>query len=120
MSELLELARAQSRRAVVDDRLVEMLDGLDIPAARQGDLAPLAYHRPPSASISQNEPRYVRGERVRHRRFGPGRIIGLTGRGKDLKVTVVFEDEDHGTKQLVGAYAGLEQADDGPPFTPVS
>ena len=58
---------------------------------------------------SQDAPRYVKGERVRHRRFGTGTIQGLTGTGRDLKVSVVFDDADVGVKQLLVAYAGLER-----------
>ena len=52
---------------------------------------------------------YVKGERVRHRRFGSGTIQGLIGTGRDLKVSVAFDDEEVGTKQLLVAYAGLER-----------
>jgi DNA helicase-2/ATP-dependent DNA helicase PcrA len=58
---------------------------------------------------SQDSPRYVKGERVRHRRFGGGTIMGLSGTGRDLKVTVAFDDAAVGTKQLLVAYAGLER-----------
>jgi DNA helicase II / ATP-dependent DNA helicase PcrA len=58
---------------------------------------------------SQDSPRYVKGERVRHRRFGSGTIQGLTGTGRDLKVSVAFDDEEIGVKQLLVAYAGLER-----------
>jgi DNA helicase-2/ATP-dependent DNA helicase PcrA len=58
---------------------------------------------------SQDTPRYVKGERVRHRRFGSGTIRGLTGTGRDLKVSVAFDDEEVGVKQLLVAYAGLER-----------
>jgi DNA helicase-2/ATP-dependent DNA helicase PcrA len=58
---------------------------------------------------SQDSPRYVKGERVRHRRFGSGTIQGLMGTGKNLKVSVKFDDEEHGVKQLLAAYAGLER-----------
>jgi hypothetical protein len=51
----------------------------------------------------------VKGERVRHRRFGGGTIQGLTGTGRELKVTVLFDEEEHGLKQLIVAYAGLER-----------
>jgi hypothetical protein len=46
---------------------------------------------------------------VRHRRFGSGTIRGLTGVGRDLKVSVAFDDEEVGEKQLLVAYAGLER-----------
>ena len=58
---------------------------------------------------NQDAPRFVKGERVRHRRFGSGAILGLTGAGKDLKVAVAFDDPEIGTKQLLVAYAGLER-----------
>lgn len=58
---------------------------------------------------SQLTPRYVKGERVRHRRFGSGTIQGLSGVGRDLKVSVAFDDEEVGIKQLLVAYAGLER-----------
>jgi len=58
---------------------------------------------------SLDRPRYVKGERVRHRRFGTGAIQGLSGTGKDLKVSVLFDDREHGLKQLLVAYAGLER-----------
>jgi DNA helicase-2/ATP-dependent DNA helicase PcrA len=58
---------------------------------------------------SQDAPRYIKGERVRHRTFGAGAIRGLSGTGRDLKVVVEFDDEEIGTKHLLVAYAGLER-----------
>jgi len=69
--------------------------------------APAASAAPEEAS--QDTPRYVKGERVRHRRFGSGTIRGLTGGGRDLKVEVAFDDAEVGIKQLLVAYAGLER-----------
>jgi DNA helicase-2/ATP-dependent DNA helicase PcrA len=63
----------------------------------------------PVGEESQLAPRYVKGERVRHRRFGSGTIRGLTGGGRDLKVEVAFDDADIGIKQLLVTYAGLER-----------
>jgi len=64
---------------------------------------------PPVEEQSQDAPRYVKGERVTHRRFGSGAIQGLTGAGRDLKVSVLFDDEEVGLKQLLVAFAGLER-----------
>jgi DNA helicase-2/ATP-dependent DNA helicase PcrA len=61
------------------------------------------------AEMSQDLPRFVKGERVKHSRFGTGTIAELTGVGKDTKVTVDFDDESVGRKRLVVAYAGLER-----------
>jgi DNA helicase-2/ATP-dependent DNA helicase PcrA len=58
---------------------------------------------------NQDAPRLIKGERVRHRRFGSGTVQGLTGAGKDLKVTVLFDDAAVGLKQLLVGVAGLER-----------
>jgi len=58
---------------------------------------------------SQDAPRYATGERVRHRKFGGGVVRAVSGSGRDLKVTVEFDDQEIGTKQLLVAYAGLER-----------
>jgi len=78
---------------------------------RGGSMAsrPAAPPPPSAADESQDAPRFVKGERVRHRRFGSGTIQGLTGTGRDLKVSVAFDDEEVGVKQLLVAYAGLER-----------
>ena len=59
--------------------------------------------------VSQDAPRYVQGERVRHRKFGGGVVRAVSGEGRDLRVSVDFDDPDIGTKQLLVAYAGLER-----------
>ncbi|MGH7508564.1 MAG: ATP-dependent helicase [Gemmatimonadales bacterium] len=64
---------------------------------------------PSGTADNQDSPRFVKGERVRHRRFGSGTIQGLLGTGRDLKVSVAFDDEEFGVKQLLVAYAGLER-----------
>ena len=58
---------------------------------------------------SQDAPRFIKGERVKHPRFGSGTIAELSGTGRDTKVTVDFDDESVGRKRLVVAYAGLER-----------
>ena len=58
---------------------------------------------------SQDAPRYVTGERVRHRKFGSGVVRAVAGSGRELKVTVEFDDHEIGTKQLLVAYAALER-----------
>jgi DNA helicase-2/ATP-dependent DNA helicase PcrA len=58
---------------------------------------------------SQDAPHYTAGERVRHRKFGSGVVRTVSGTGRDLKVTVAFDDQEIGTKQLLVAYAGLER-----------
>ncbi|HEX6051344.1 MAG TPA: UvrD-helicase domain-containing protein [Gemmatimonadaceae bacterium] len=58
---------------------------------------------------SQDAPRFVKGERVRHGRFGTGTIAELSGTGRETKVTIDFDDETIGRKRLVVAYAGLER-----------
>jgi DNA helicase II / ATP-dependent DNA helicase PcrA len=63
-------------------------------------------------SASQLAPRFIKGARVRHQRFGSGTIAEFDGVGRDTKVTVDFDDETIGRKRLVVAYAGLERETD--------
>ena len=58
---------------------------------------------------SQDAPRFVKGERVKHARFGSGTVTELSGVARDMKVTVAFDDETIGRKRLVVQYAGLER-----------
>ncbi len=65
------------------------------------------------ADESQDTPRYVKGERVRHRKFGGGVVRDVSGVGRQFRVTVEFDDAGVGTKQLLVAYAALERDWDG-------
>jgi DNA helicase-2/ATP-dependent DNA helicase PcrA len=58
------------------------------------------------------QPAYMRGERVSHKTFGSGTIQETSGSGRDMKVTVDFDDETVGRKRLVAAFAGLERGFD--------
>ena len=80
--------------------------GLPLPRDREAEFTPRATE---AGAENQDAPRFVKGERVRHRRFGSGAILGLSGVGKDLKVSVAFDDPEIGTKQLLVAFAGLER-----------
>jgi DNA helicase II / ATP-dependent DNA helicase PcrA len=57
--------------------------------------------------MNQDAPRYVKGEAVRHPSFGSGKILELSGYGRDLKVKVEFGRA--GVKQLLVRLAGLER-----------
>jgi DNA helicase-2/ATP-dependent DNA helicase PcrA len=59
--------------------------------------------------VNDDTPLFVKGERVKHRRFGSGTIESVAGRGRDLKVAVTFDDDTVGLKQLLAVYAGLER-----------
>ena len=65
--------------------------------------------RPDPDEASQDAPRLVKGERVRHAKFGSGTVAELTGVGRDCKVTVDFDDGTIGRKKLVVMHAGLER-----------
>ena len=52
------------------------------------------------------------GARVRHRKFGAGRIAEVMGSGRDMKVRIDFDDESVGRKTLVVAQANLEPESD--------
>jgi DNA helicase-2/ATP-dependent DNA helicase PcrA len=67
-----------------------------------------AHHEPdPEYSMNQDLPRFVKGERVVHDTFGSGAVVEISGFGRDLRVTVDFDDV--GRKKLVLRYASLEK-----------
>jgi DNA helicase-2/ATP-dependent DNA helicase PcrA len=76
---------------------------------RPGRPVSFAGGNDPDVEASQDSPRFVKGERIRHPRFGSGTVAELTGTGREMKVTVDFDDESVGRKRLVVAYAGLER-----------
>lgn len=59
------------------------------------------------AGMNQDTPRFVKGERVVHQTFGSGSVVEISGFGRDLKVTVDFDDA--GRKKLLLRYAALEK-----------
>jgi DNA helicase-2/ATP-dependent DNA helicase PcrA len=61
----------------------------------------------PDYSLNQDTPSFVKGERVVHETFGSGSVIEISGFGRDLKVTVDFEEA--GRKRLLLRYAALEK-----------
>ena len=58
-------------------------------------------------AMNQDLPRFVKGERVLHQTFGSGAVVEITGFGRDLKVTIDFDDI--GQKKLLVRYASLEK-----------
>ena len=60
------------------------------------------------AEVSQDQAVLAVGARVKHKKFGGGRIAEVTGSGRDMKVRIDFDDETVGRKTLVVAQANLE------------
>jgi len=58
-------------------------------------------------SDAQDSPRFIKGERVRHPRFGRGIIRELSGFGLDTKAVIDFETV--GRKKVVLRYANLQK-----------
>jgi DNA helicase-2/ATP-dependent DNA helicase PcrA len=61
----------------------------------------------PEYAMNQDTPRFVKGERVVHATFGSGAVIEISGFGRDIKVTVDFDEA--GRKKLLLRYAALER-----------
>jgi DNA helicase-2/ATP-dependent DNA helicase PcrA len=61
------------------------------------------------AEASQDEPRYVKGERVKHKLFGDGSIVELSGVGREVKAVIDFDDASVGRKTIKLAYTTLER-----------
>jgi DNA helicase-2/ATP-dependent DNA helicase PcrA len=74
----------------------------EVPSWRKAD--PIS-----EAEVSQDEPRYVKGERVRHKLFGDGSIAELSGVGREVKAVIDFDDETIGRKTIKLAYTTLER-----------
>lgn len=71
-----------------------------------------AEHFPALQSNSQTsrQPKvYKGGEKVRHAKFGKGTVVGVSGEGKRVELTIIFEKA--GTKKLLMQYAKLELSD---------
>jgi DNA helicase-2/ATP-dependent DNA helicase PcrA len=64
------------------------------------------------AEASQDEPRYVKGERIKHKLFGDGSIAELSGVGREVKAVIDFDDEAVGRKTIKLAYTTLEKGQD--------
>jgi DNA helicase-2/ATP-dependent DNA helicase PcrA len=68
---------------------------------------------PPAAAASADAAAaksvvYRGGERVSHPRFGAGTIVGVSGSGSKVELTVVFDQA--GPKRLIAKYANLSAA----------
>jgi DNA helicase-2/ATP-dependent DNA helicase PcrA len=64
------------------------------------------------AEMSQDAAHIAVGSRVKHRKFGSGKIVELAGAGRDVKAKIDFDDEAIGRKTLVVAQANLERDDE--------
>ncbi|HET8654238.1 MAG TPA: UvrD-helicase domain-containing protein [Longimicrobiaceae bacterium] len=73
--------------------------GLDAPA-EPGETRHVDY------ADSQDQPRLIKGARVRHPQFGSGTVVELSGAGLDVKATIDFETV--GRKRVVVRYANLQ------------
>jgi ATP-dependent DNA helicase UvrD/PcrA len=71
------------------------------------DIDEPAFEPEPEEALNQDLPRFVKGERVVHQTFGSGAVVEVTGFGRDLKVTVDFDEA--GPKKLLVRYAALEK-----------
>jgi DNA helicase-2/ATP-dependent DNA helicase PcrA len=58
--------------------------------------------------FSQETVDFRMGQQVIHKIYGRGRIVNVSGFGKDLRLTILFNDGVR--RKLMGSYAGLEQA----------
>jgi len=61
------------------------------------------------AEVTQEEPLYRPGERIKHRLFGGGAIVEVSGSGRDVKAVIDFDDQSVGRKTIKLAYTTLER-----------
>jgi DNA helicase-2/ATP-dependent DNA helicase PcrA len=53
------------------------------------------------------KPEYVKGDRIRHFKFGEGTVLDIKEGGRDYEVTVDFDD--HGVKKMFAGFAKLKK-----------
>ncbi|MDB4906266.1 MAG: hypothetical protein JWO05_1050 [Gemmatimonadetes bacterium] len=53
-------------------------------------------------------PSFTEGQRICHRKFGNGTVLGSSGFGRDEKVKIDFDDEPTGRKTLIVQHAHLQ------------
>jgi len=61
---------------------------------------------PEEDSLNQGEEKFVPGQKVRHPKWGVGRIVKKEGKGKDLKLTLAFDGQ--GLREILVEYVKLE------------
>ncbi len=96
----------QRTRTELDDFRAEHADNR-IQPADSGKKMSVNYGRPVQTTFNGQ---WRIAMRVKHKRFGEGRIIAVKGTGDDTLLTVAFEG--NGVKNLVAIYANLEVAED--------
>ncbi len=100
--DLLEARTTERLRLLSDSTPHRRGRGFGAGAPRTYDLEP-----EPDLGMNQDAPRFVKGERVVHDTFGSGSVVEISGFGRDLKVTVDFDEV--GRKKLLLRYASLEK-----------
>jgi DNA helicase-2/ATP-dependent DNA helicase PcrA len=71
------------------------------------DLGSGGFREVKAEPVPDGELAWKAGDRVRHRRFGDGIVVGSQWVSGDEEVTVAFEGQ--GVRRLIGSYAGLER-----------
>jgi len=75
-------------------------------AAPERTVGPAHDREPAYEEYSQEEVQYRMGQRVRHKTYGIGRILSVSGFNNDMRVTVLFNDGAR--RQMLARFAGLE------------
>ena len=63
----------------------------------------------PAPEAEQEDSLYRPGERIKHRLFGGGAIVEVSGSGRDVKAVIDFDDQTVGRKTIKLAYTTLER-----------
>jgi DNA helicase-2/ATP-dependent DNA helicase PcrA len=111
LSSFLDALPAELREERMSDRLRIAAASTPHRGNRSAAREPTGVYYEPDldadVGVNQDLPRYVKGERVVHETFGSGAVVEVTGFGRDLKVTVDFDEV--GRKKLLVRYANLEK-----------
>jgi len=110
------VTRGMFERSIPSQFLYEM--GVEIHQPQEQWSEPDDIHEPPMSGTRElryeaiddgKEMGFRKGELVRHKKFGLGRVMGMTAMGESTTVTVKFNTA--GTKTLMAKYANLVRED---------
>jgi DNA helicase-2/ATP-dependent DNA helicase PcrA len=92
-------------------RSVEQADSAEaaVPGARRTRGTGRGRRREPSVEFDefcQETVQYCMGQHVRHELYGIGRILSISGFGKDMRMTVLFNDGER--RRMMAKFANLE------------
>ena len=84
-----------------------LLWGLNTSLKSDMDYSAIISKNVKSGAEMKNSVTYKKGERVAHKKFGEGMIVGITESGDDMMLEILFDNV--GTRNLMASFAKLKK-----------